>query len=156
DRKPLGHPCFVREFITPWPADALPGTRRRTPFPNDGDEALALAALELARHHLTMVFVARKASAEPLGRTLLKCVALRRRIAAAAREEYGLPVDDRFRHDVSRCIDLIQEHLGPDSEYAAFLREGFVVHHSSLPQPVRLALERLVRSGAVRLVIATT
>src|SRR5207245_8807095 len=40
--------------------------------------------------------------------------------------------------------------------HADFLRAGFVVHHSALPQPVRLALERLVRSGAVRLVVATT
>jgi superfamily II DNA/RNA helicase len=155
DRQPLGHRCFVPNFVTQWGASAIPG-RRRNPFPKDGEEALALTALEFARQKLTMVFVAQKRLAEPFGRRLLECVELRRAIAEAAGEAYGLSVDERFRDDIDRCIDLVQEHMGEDSEHAAFLREGFVVHHSGLPQPVRLAMERLVRSGAVRLVVATT
>ncbi len=156
DREPLGHKCFVRGFVTQRAADSLPDKRRKQPFPKDDDEALALTALELARHKLTMVFVAQKRSTEPFGRTLLKCVELRRKSAAAQGAGYGLSIDSRYQPDVDRCIDLIREHMGEESDHIAFLREGFVIHHSGLPQQVRLALERLVRAGAVRLVVATT
>jgi superfamily II DNA/RNA helicase len=156
DRQPLGHRCFARGFVRQRPAAEFPRNVRRSPFPKDDDEALALTALEFARHKLTMVFVARKISAEPFGRTLLKCIELRRKITDAQQEDYGLPTDAQFKPDIDRCIELIRENMGQDSEHADFLREGFVVHHSGLPQPVRLALERLVRSGAVRLVVATT
>lgn len=156
DRMPLGHKCFVRGFVTQRAAADVPDKRRKNPFPKDQDEALALTGLELAKHKLTMVFVARKVSAAPFGRTLLKCVALRRKIAQANGVKFGLSVRSRYRAEVERCIGLIGEHMGKDSEYVDFLREGFVVHHSGLPQAVRIALEKLVRSGAIRLVVATT
>jgi superfamily II DNA/RNA helicase len=156
DRQPLGHRCFVHGFIKQLGVAELPKTRRISPFPKDSDEALALTALELAKHKLTMVFVARKRSAEPFGKTLLTCIVLRRKIAEAAKEEYGLSIAPRFQADVDRCIDLVREQMGPESEQVGFLRHGFVVHHSGLPQPVRLAVERLVRSGAIKLVVATT
>jgi hypothetical protein len=65
-------------------------------------------------------------------------------------------VSPDHRGELERCAALAREHLGEDCDIATFLEEGFVVHHGSLPQAVRLALERLVRSGAVSLVIATT
>ncbi len=153
DRHPLGHRCFVPRFVTQRPADGWLG-RRKLPFPKDGDEALALTALDLARHKLTMVFVARKASAEPFGRTILDCLKLRGMLPEAAPPE--LPIDPRHQPDLDRCLRLIGEHMGEGSDHLAFLRAGFIVHHGSIPQPVRIALERLVRSGAIRLVVATT
>lgn len=156
DRQSLGHKCFVRGFVKQWPAGAVGSKRRKADFPQDGNEALALTALELARHKLTMVFVAQKRSAEPLGKTLLKCLSMRRMIAESAGEQYELSIDPRHHTEVGRCIDLIREHLGEDSDHVEFLRAGFVIHHSGIPQPVRIAVERLVRSGAVRLVVATT
>lgn len=154
DRLPLGHRCFVRGFVPARPAVAVPG--RKHPFPHDDAEAIGLTALELARHKLTMVFVAQKRSTVTFGRTLLKCIRLRRKVASAAGEAYGLPVAPEHQAETDRCIALVREHMGEESEYIVFLREGFVIHHSSLPQPIRLAVERLVRSGAVRLVVATT
>ncbi len=46
--------------------------------------------------------------------------------------------------------------MGADSIVGKCLKAGVVVHHGSLPQVVKLGLERLVRGGAVRLVVATT
>ena len=156
DRTPLGHKCFVRGFVPSRPPEAVPVRGRKHPLPRDDDEAIALAALELARHKLTMVFVAQRRSTEPLGRTILKCIAARRAIAEHAGESYGLPVAAEHRAAIDRCVSLIREHMGEDSNHAHFLGEGFVIHHSGLPQPVRIAIERLVRAGAVRLVVATT
>jgi superfamily II DNA/RNA helicase len=156
DRKPLGHRCFVRSFVTRREASSLQIKGRKNPFPHNDAEALAVTALEFARHKLTMVFVARKTSAEPFGRTLLKCIELRRKIAEAEGQGYRLLIDPAHQSDLERCIALVRENMGEASEHIGFLREGFVVHHSGLPQPVRIALEKLVRSGAVRLVVATT
>jgi len=155
DRKPLEQKCFVRGFVTQLPADQIPG-RRRTPLPRNDDEALALTTLEFAARGMTMVFVARKTSAEPFGRVVRDVIQLRRRIAEAAGGEFQLPISPSNAAEIARCADLAREHMGADCDIATFLKEGFVVHHGSLPQALRLALERLVRSGAVRLVIATT
>src|SRR5262249_20643052 len=74
DHKPLGHRCFVRRFVVQIPAEQLLDPRRRTPFPSDQSEALALTALDFAKRGMTMVFVARKASTEPLGKAVLGCI----------------------------------------------------------------------------------
>lgn len=155
NQKPLEHRCFVRTFVTQRTGSEVPRPRRK-PFPADAGEALALTALEFAARGLTMVFVARKASAEPLGRTIRDAILLRRRIAEKTGSSYALHVDPAHRAATDRCAALARDHMGADCEVASFLEEGFVVHHGSLPQAVRLGLERLVRSGAIRLVVATT
>lgn len=155
NQKPLEVESFVRSFVTQREAGKLLGKRKK-PFPKDDSEALAQTALEFAARGLTMVFVARKASAEPLGRTIREAIENRRRFAKAAGATYELPVDAKYTEDVNRCARLIRENMGEDCDLASFLQAGFVVHHGSLPQAVRLELERLVRTGAVRLVVATT
>jgi Lhr-like helicase len=67
DRQPLGHRCFVPRFITQVAANDLQFKGRKATFPKDGNEALALTALEFARHKLTMVFVAQKDLPSPSG-----------------------------------------------------------------------------------------
>jgi hypothetical protein len=141
--------------VSQLPADQIPGLRR-TPFPRDADEALALTALEFAARGMTMVFVARKTSAEPFGRAVRDAIQLRRQIAEETGDTFDLPVSPAHMKEITRCAELAREHMGVDCDIATFLEEGFVVHHGSLPQAVRLELERLVRAGAVRLVIATT
>lgn len=155
DRKPLEQKCFVRGFVTQESGDALPG-RRKKPFPKDDDEALALTAIEFAARGLTMVFVARKTSAEPFGRTVRDSIQLRRKMAEATGGTFALPVEPSHRTAIAACAALVREHMGEHCDVATFLEEGFVVHHGNLPQAVRLELERLVRAGAVSLVIATT
>lgn len=88
-----------------------------------------------------------------------------RHILAALENERRLDsaagIDCRWKHtetreawDKSRIA--IAEDLGPDSDLLKFLNEGFVVHHSGLPTRVRLSFETLIRTGEVRLIIATT
>jgi superfamily II DNA/RNA helicase len=156
DYKPLGHRCFVRSFVTQVTAEAFPNRRRRSPFPRDGAEALALSAIEFAGHGMTMVFVARKASAEPFGHVILGCIHRKHALATVTGGAFSLPADERCREDVDRCLQLIEEHMGSGATVGECLKAGVVVHHGSLPQAVRLGLERLVRKGAVRLVVATT
>jgi len=156
DYKPLGHRCFVRNFVTQVAPEAYPGRKRKAPLPRDGEEALALTALDFAGRGMTMVFVARKASAEPFGRAILECIGLRNSLEGASGSPFSPPTDDRTRAELDRCQRLIEENLGSDSVIGRCLRAGVVVHHGSLPQPVRLGLERLVRRGVARLVVATT
>src|SRR5262249_34975196 len=136
--------------------EAFSTGRRKSPFPKNAPEALALSAIELAGQGMTMVFVAKKSSAEPFGKTILDCVNRRHGLAAAAGGAFSLPADIRVREEIARCLRLIQEHVGADSIVGKCLEAGVVVHHGGLPQVVRLGLERLVRGGAVRLVVATT
>jgi Lhr-like helicase len=156
DHQPLGHRCFVHRFVGQVTPEELPDRRRKAPFPDDAAEALALAALEFAQKGMTMIFVARKASVEPLGRKVLACIHLLRRLAERRGASYGLPRPTNLRTHLDKCARLIRETMGSDSPIAEFLNEGFVVHHGSLPHPVRFELEKLVRSGDIRLVIATT
>ena len=155
DREILRHKCFVKGFVSQYSSQDIP-TRRRKPFPKNRDEALALTALELAQQKLTMVFVSKKNSAEHMGDEILQTLLLKQQIMEGRRDSFHLPRDPRYTKEIDRSIELIREYLGGESKHIAFLRHGFAVHHSGLPQPVRLSLERLIRSGAIRLVVATT
>lgn len=156
DYKPLGHRCFVPHFVTQAQPGAFRTKKPRRPFPADGREALALAALEFALRGMTMVFTAKKSSAEAFGKTVVDCIALKADLEPTAGKAFALPIEPRFQDDVARCLRIIEEHLGADSTVARCLENGVVVHHGGLPQAVKLVLERLVRKGAVRLVVATT
>nr|MBC8232239.1 DEAD/DEAH box helicase [bacterium] len=155
-REQLGHECFVPNFIRQLRGEALRGTRRRNPFPNDMKEALAIAAIDFAQRGLTLVFVPQQRSAEPFGKQVLNAIKIRQVIARRDDSDYSLPISQNKAELLNECISVARETMGDDSKMIDFLKAGFVVHHGGLPYVLRTKLEELVRSEGVRLVIATT
>lgn len=155
-REQLGHECFVPNFIRQLRGEALRGTRRRNPFPNDMKEVLAIAAMDFAQRGLTLVFVPQQRSAEPFGSKVLEVLRIRQVIARRDGSDYSLPISQNKADLLDECISVARETMGDDSKMIGFLEAGFVVHHGGLPHALRSKLEELVRSEGVHLVIATT
>jgi hypothetical protein len=57
---------------------------------------------------------------------------------------------------LEECIALARETMGRNSDVVRFLEAGFIVHHSDIPQRLRIKIEQLVRQQVVKLVVATT
>ena len=154
--EPIEHDCYVSSFIQPISGSQLRGTRRRNPFPHRMHEVIADAALRFAQQDMTLVFVSQKRSVEPFGRRLLTALRIKDVVAERNGERFCLPVRKEGRNLLDECIALAKETMGADADMVKFLRAGFVVHHSNLPQRLRIKIEQLVRRQIVRLVLATT
>lgn len=154
--KPIKHQCYVSSFIQPLEGEQLHGTHRHNPFPHDMQEVIADAALRFAQQDMTVVFVAQKRSVEPFGRRLLKAIQIKDTVAQRDGESFRLPIPAEGRELLEECIALAKETMGNDADMKDFLEAGFVIHHSDLPQRLRIKVEQLVRQHVVRLVVATT
>lgn len=152
----IEHECYVSPFIQPLHREQLQGTRRRNPFPNDMQEVIADTALRFAQQEMTLVFVAQKRSVEPFGRTLLEAIRIKDTLAHHDGRIFRLPISEEGRDLLQECIDLARETMGRNSDMVRFLQAGFIVHHSDIPQRLRIKIEQLVRQQVVRLVVATT
>ncbi len=154
--EPIEHECYVSPFIRPLEGEQLNGTRRPNPFPNDMQETLADAALRFAQQDITLVFVAQKRSVEPFGRHLLQAIEIKNIVAQRNGERFNLPVSIEGREMLGECIALARETMGSNSNMVRFLEAGFIVHHSDIPQRLRIKIEQLVRQQVLKLVVATT
>jgi superfamily II DNA/RNA helicase len=154
--EPIEHDCYVSSFIQPIPGSQLRGTRRRNPFPQDMSEVIADAALRFAQQDMTLVFVSQKRSVEPFGRRLLTALRLKDVVAEQSGGRFSLPVCAEGRDLLNECIALAKETMGADADVVKFLQAGFAIHHSKLPQRLRIKIEQLVRRQIVQLVVATT
>ncbi len=156
-RRTFGQDCFVPRFIEVHECGGLAGVgRRRLPLPKNAQEAFALAALLFAREGTTLVFVPQQRQAEPFGKTLLEVLKIQKAIAQASGKDFEIPLVPEADDARQRCKQIIESEMGIDSPLLKFLNNGFLVHHSGLPQRVRVAIEDLVRSNGIRLIVATT
>jgi len=156
-RRTFGQDCFVPRFIEAHECRGLPGVgKRRLPFPKNTQEAFALAALLFAREGTTLVFVPQQRQAESFGKALLEALKIQKSLAQASGKDFEIPCPLEAEDARQRCKDIIESEMGIDSSLLCFLSNGFLVHHSSLPQRVRVAIEDLIRSNGIRLIVATT
>lgn len=156
DHEPLGHECFVPTFIPPIDPRGLPGIRYSRLFPHDIGEVIAEAGVRFAQQGTTMIFCARKGSVKPMARNIMRSLKIHTALADRDGTEFALPVNEDANEALQECIRVAEEHMGRDNKVTEYLRAGFVIHHADIPKPVRIRLEQLVRSGAIRLVVATT
>jgi len=156
DHEPLGHECFVPGFILPIDPRGLPGIRYRRLFPHNIGEVVAEAGVRFAQQGTTMIFCARKVSIKPMAKNVVRSLKIHKALAERDGLEFALPVDEDGEDMLQQCIRVADEHMGRDNKVTEYLRAGFVIHHADIPKPVRIQLEQLVRSGAIRLIIATT
>lgn len=156
DHERLGHECFVPTFILPIDPRGLPGIRYRRPFPHDIGEVVAEAGVRFAQQGTTMIFCARKVSVKPMAENVIRSLRIHTAQAEQDGGKFTLSVDADIDEALQECIRVTEEHMGRDNKVAGYLRAGFVIHHADIPKPVRIQLEQLVRSGAIRLIVATT
>ena len=157
ERSQFGQDCFVPRFIEQKACRGVPGAgRRRKPFPDGAAEAFSVAALLFAREGTTLVFVPQKRSVETAARALLEALRVQRSLQTAEGETFSLPTPGRGTPGWVRCKAVIEDEMGSDSLLLTLLDEGIVVHHGDLPWRVRIAIEELARTEAVRLLVATT
>jgi len=77
--------------------------------------------------------------------------------AVANGRSLSLPsLDDRSRDSLLELVDFVSRRLGGTSLIARALRQGIAVHHSGVPQGIRLVLEDAFRTQVARIMVATS
>lgn len=132
---------FNPNFITSKP---LGYGRRRNPFPNTKNEAVAATAVRLTQNGTVMIFTARANSVNGLAESVLLAL--------------GRDADDycwsQSEWDIFKAI--CKEELSKDDIILKAARKGIICHSNNLPNLVRIAIERLMRSTSPLIIIATT
>jgi len=147
--------CFVPNFIEKQESEYLPKNIGRNSYPNNALECLAYASLLFAQEGTTLIFAGQKREIKPFGKKIIEVIQIYKAIQKNKGEEFNLIKPDK-QELIERCKHIIASELGNDSEILNFLDYGFVVHYRGLPHKVRIAIEELIRSGGVPLIIATT
>ncbi len=156
-KEEFGQECFVPAFITAAPCQGVPGLgRRRLPFPKDRDEAFALAALQFAQGGTTLAFCPQKRQAQSFSRCLKEVLDVRRTLDRSKGRVFELPKPGLGTPEWDHCVKAIETEMGARSELLELLQAGIAIHHAGLPQRVRIAIEDLVRTRGIQLLVATT
>ena len=134
---------FVPRFVTS--VDPPVGSGRRTRFPRNKNELTLRAAWEfIERRKNVLIYCPLKKSVGTLGRLAMECM------------DRGLlgPLDSTLP-DVDVAIEVGTEWLGADHPAVRGLRYGLVLHHGSLPHPFRQEIEKIIRTDACSLCVAS-
>ena len=118
--------------------------RRRNPFPINKNEAVAATAVRLAEAGTTMIYSARANSIDGLANCVLLAL-------GEQPEDYSWDVTlwNVFEN-------ICKEELGNNDIVLEAARKGVICHSNRLPPLVRFAIERLMRSKAPRIIIASS
>jgi len=153
----LDEAVFVSRFIERREVRGLPGVgQRRNPFPNDAREAFAASAIRFSFLGTTLAFVPQSRHVESTARAIRSSLKYFRSLAQQDERPFEFPVPEPDSDRFLACLTAIRLEFGSGSPIEQLLREGIAIHHGSLPGRVRVAIERLIRSGEVKLIVATT
>lgn len=153
----LEQEVFVNRFVNKTKVKGLSGAgARQNPFPNDVGEAFASTAVRFAQYGSTLAFVPQARQVEPTARRILTAIRLMRAITRKSGHEFIFPTPDESSQLMQECLTAIKDELGEDAAILAFIQSGIAIHHGNLPTRVRLSVERLVRAGEIKLIVATT
>ncbi|WP_010170133.1 DEAD/DEAH box helicase [Bacillus coahuilensis] len=133
---------FNRNFINPF---IVKRARSEYRFPRDKKQAVAAAALKLGNSGSVLVFVCRK-----------------NMVLSQAEEVILAMGEDKAEHIWTSINDwngfklACDEAYGEESKVYQCAKFGVLCHHSGLPTEVRLAMERLIRKGNPKIIVATS
>jgi len=134
---------FIRRFLT---ASVPPIGRRTTPFPKDlGELCLATAWRFVRDGQSVLIFCPVRAHVEPFADRI---VDLHERGALAS-----LLAEDPAV--LQTALTLGEEWLGVDHPILKCLKLGVAIHHGTLPTAYRKEVERLLRSGILKVTISS-
>ncbi|HMS71530.1 MAG TPA: DEAD/DEAH box helicase, partial [Baekduia sp.] len=119
----------------------------RFPDPANKGQLAAALALEFVETGPVLVFCAQTNWADSTAAAMLHRIELG--------EGAGERVP-RLRHEGSQAADVAREWLGPDHLATRLLAAGIGIHHGRLPDAVRAAVEDDVRTGHLRVLVATS
>lgn len=154
DHVPLGHECFVRNFLIPRDLRAI-GSKRKRPYPDDISEVVAETSIRFAQQGTTMIFCTRKISVEPMAERVREALKFHSKFSIQGEPPLLLEIPEKYAADVQECILTANEYMGNHNKVAECLQDGFAIHHADIPKAVRLKLEDLIRKRAVKLIIAS-
>ena len=132
---------FNPKFIESGP---LGWGRRRNPFPNNKNEAIAATAVRLTSIGPVMIFCGQARSVPGMAQCVL--IAL-----GQNPNEHQWP-----EHLWNTFAASCREELGGDDIIFNAAKAGVICHSNKLPPQVRMATERLMRSKAPKVIIATS
>lgn len=131
------NPKFVESKPLGW-------RRRRNPFPNNKNEAVAATAVRLANVGPVMIFSARATSIAGLAKSVL--IAL-----GQSPDKHPWP------KTIWKAFEATaEEELPEDAIELKAAKHGVICHSDKLPTQVRLVTERLMRSHPPKIIIAST
>lgn len=146
-----------KKFIASIDLRQLSSTNRKKSFPNDANEALAMASLKFAKDGPTLVYAPKKNEVGSFANTILKVIKFQNSIAKEIGEDsLKLKIEENYISDIEKCKDIIRSEMNKNSPLIEYLENGFIIHHSDLPKIVRNSIENLLKKNAIRLIIATT
>lgn len=118
--------------------------RRRNPFPNNKNEAIAATAARLTSIGPVMIFSARANSIPGLAKSMLLALG-----ECPEEHPWPEPVWNAFK---VTC----EEELPADAIELTAARHGVICHSNRLPVQIRMATERLMRSTPPKIIIASS
>lgn len=129
--------------------------KRTKLFPAEPKDVAAALAMHFDRLGPVLIASPTKPKARAAARALGQ--ALQRSGAAALGEATADALSAETATEQRQALHReIAEHIGAEHELAQMVLQGFAYHHSEVPQPVRHILERGYRSGALRVLCATS
>lgn len=141
------HSSFNNRFIVQEELPLKPRQRRVHYFPENKNDAIAATAYKLRSFGTVLLFVGVKASVFTMANSYLKCLEVN---------------SDTDNHMDSNSLDwktfelACVETYGENNLWLEYAKKGILCHHGSLHSDVRLPMERLMRNGKPRVIIATS
>lgn len=148
--------CFIPNFIEQIETYGKEGFgQRRNPFPINKNEVIALSALKFVQDGPTLIFAPQKDETVSLGKSMLLMIRFHKAYLRSKGENFDItPNFDNKK--IQKLRNIIIKEMGEDTNLINFLENGFLIHHSDLPSEVRIAIEDVIRSNEIKIIIATT
>lgn len=149
---------LVKNFFVPrlfeediWQEEYPLTSRMRThhfPRRNDNGSIAAALAFQAAKSGPVIVYTQRPDWANSISMKILERLSLKKSI------ETNL-IDENNRERLEKLANYLQITLGDQSLLPKSISRGFALHHSGIPQRIRLIIEEEFRNQTIRLLIAT-
>ena len=129
--------------------------KRTNLFPAEAKNVAAALAMHFDRLGPVLIASPTKPKARAAARALRDALQTSEAVALGAATADALSAETTAEERQALHRE-IAEHIGADHELSQMVLQGFAYHHSEVPQPVRQILERGYRSGALRVLCATS
>ncbi len=141
------HSSFNNRFIFQEELPLKPRQRRAHYFPENKNDAIAATAYKLRNFGTLLLFVGQKRSVFTMAKAYLKCLEVH-----SDTENYMDTNSLDWKTFELACV----ETYGENNLWLEFAKKGILCHHGALHSDVRLPMERLMRNGKPRVIIATS
>ena len=119
---------------------------RRNPFPHDQIELCLATAWKLVDEgHSVLIFCPLRTSVGAFAKSIVRL----------HKGGFLHPVLTEKPETLSKALAIAAEWFSDDSSIIYCLRLGIAVHHGALPTPFRREIERLLRSGVLKVTISS-